>query len=1739
MAPKNLTDCPENLREAIDWLIQVRHGNGDKNGLDELAKALKKLIEEAIEKAYTTNFDALLKLLHSAKSYTCCKEKVTEIEGFNDSKNNAPRSFEELKSKSEGIKNCYKGHLDSSQQKAYDEIQSKLEQLKSLNESLKGITVEKNCKELLTNLCDGLETFLGFSSDSKGYTGQGIVYSDLDRLCDAVMAFFHGVLSNIQGNLGQHNGQIDEAIRFITANIHGSKDSFNKAINAVVDGVRNYNREVKASNEKITLVITTLSGQMKSYSKDALNKILPGKNELGRPLVHSSEKIQEAVEAVDKIRETECKKPISEFFIDMLKADKDIKDLSPELKIQIENAKNLVKEHAAWLSSIHKHQKSDRDGVIKHVEKQLEDARDQIKERIRSDINKLLDDLIRRVQSILQLLKRIEKNVQQYVNDLDLWIMEADAIVREAESKVDRILEEVDNPAKCKEEVKAAAEYIKGHGLTLHEKFTELKDKYNNVFTIIKGKEGDGEDDTCVVKKLSDAQTKVNEPDDLETWRDDNGNWDVSNSIDPLIRKIKENFSNYLDTLNDALAAGVAEQKGITVNADSTPALDVLVDNVGEYELKNKLGNLGTLLETAKLDKDDGGLGNNIEKVLKHLYEAKKGWNARKHISDIYHTLKASMQEKITAVNRELGQLLQAAAITGAANLHSAVMEIVSSDFKTIEMLNGDIVIAAQETQSMIDNKAEEVKTNLHKLCEIVKIYAEGGEVSAKGKLLELKKKMGKTAKGTLAEGVLRKIHNDIDAILRGDLKDSIRETTEFLSHAEQEKKNTIQVLQHLVTTTIDGARDTITDDIKTRYVQLIKAQLTAFADKVSTAIAPLPNEITADADKGVKGFMRVMQDKLRDSGLNTVLDEYATLQTLSRRAKTFFTELPKTLNTRSKIMPPDYLSKLQNKLHPLFTGLTKYNRKFVAGLTALNSLLTEMNSKSYAHQNNPLLEYLKQGITDMHGELDKAYVSVYDGAEPISQWVDGKNKLTTDGKHGAKVCITILEMLFNDFNDLRIKCNQGNEYKYKTVCARNGTVENPLGAFLARCGYVVSEENKQNGELRYMNDFRGQNIHDDLLTNKHGIGDAQYKLVSDDDEKEEIKVDGEVRVKTTNLPDHGVLRKLLGYLHDYYRVCHFATSGSKKLPCNIYDMLIWLSGLPHNPVYHELTFSSFDELFDKPEEQNVDVRGTVISLAYVDNVSFAAYPETIKVSQLTSALGDVCSKSHSVLTAIVGHGHSDGVYACDYNTNEYKLQYPNSASACFDMLVDVLYRVYHQLNFLYNQCCDTTEVSGWRHCWYGNAIGGSSWKCNELQCPDQPCNPTCNQTCRQHPKCGLKSPLQSFLEDGLPGFLPHQFEKPGCKLECTVPNHRGIPCKTPMGFSDIATTASHRQSGRYLCTVLADFCGGKDSCLSKICSLLICLLNRPPQTLDEMFAFYYHLLNEWNGKSGAHEAAKKHKKYAFEDAVRKASFGFYGHLDNTTIFKSRNHKTHTNGDLFTLVCSDISEVKCGRYIKPLSHNIWTVFSQKHAARYLSWVVYLTETFYNLLNRLLNECIATCGEGNKCYVKCCAATCPVKSAYASKTPIIDLIDKHHTQDCKSITHCPSTRPTLSKYGLVFRSPYDLSGVNNVVSKRTCKDFCYALETVLNKEMHLERALAKFVFETIPEFLFRIREPFIWTVVALWSLSLLYLSYVLIGRLDTLHIKSHLRSPASYKIAAQSLLAAARVGKIAKISYLQA
>ncbi|GBE63382.1 hypothetical protein, conserved [Babesia ovata] len=1494
--------------------------------------------------------------------------------------------------------------------------------LEDLKNKLNIFTVgdqSKECEKLLENLTDGLERFLGYDKESKGYDGSGIVYSDLDRLCDGVMSFLHGVLDNIQPKLGLHKNRIDKAIESLNLHKHSGKEGFNAAIGAVVLGVRQYNEGVVNSNNLVKKPIEALMQKMKILNEQVsnLNTINVAAGEIDKAVRDVNQKVEDT---------TGYAKTFSK---GIASAKEDIKDLNDDLELKVKNAKDNIFHEVTRLHEIHKQQKEDLTAVTENVKNKLNDAREQIDSQISQQVTALVEKLKKLVAELLTKLKELDKWLKQYVTDLETRMKEAEEIVKAVGEKVEKILEEVDKNGKHKIALKEAANMIRQKAFSLKEAGEAAKKKAQEELKTALG---------AVIKMNTALRT----------------------DLDDVNKRINQGIREYVTKLGEALHKGMTVAKYDVWDTTTTPGVNAL-HNAVTRTYKDKLGAFGdklqqVLQEAMKTDEQGkpNDLGKYIEWFLHDLNKAKaklvdlKGPSipqAEDIVKELNAYLMKPVEEQLPTRGVDV-DITKRPEILRAYKTHVNQENLLSSSpeqlkgelpdaIKKIETKVTEALTNIQTLDAQAKQQLDHVNEHLDSLCQAITTFAETGDDSAKNKITELKRKIGITLKGEQTS--FQKVRDNLNQLREDNLRKAINDAENFAVEAEEERKKTIQELNTHVQDTLESAKSTITNDVKSRYVKFVKSQLTKFADKVIKELGTLPKEITDDAKLKFKGFMGVFQQKLTDSQLPTNLDGNAKLETLSSRAKTFFTELLKTLNMRPQIMDSNNLSKLRSKLDTLFTDLTKYNTKFVNDLSALNTLLTDMHPDSYSHQNNPLLQFLKGGITNMHSELDKAYVSVYDSARAI-EWDRKDNPETT---YCAKAFLTTVPIL-TDLMDINQSC-MNSEWCRKSVFSSEN--KGPVAKYLKHYGYdIPTSSDKADGHLR--RDITGIII-GTLLNNNNNNSRLFTHLGKND----------------------GLIQQLYEYLHLYYEVSHLYTT-SKRHPSSVYEMLTWLTGLPHNPVYQDLSFDGFSSLFDKPK--NTASEGD-IGVTDLSALHLKASPATFTAQDVSNALTAVCSKAEDVLISILGHGHADGIYAVEFSNNSLNLSYPSSPSQCLVFLADLLYRLYQQLIFLYQQCKHGQFCSGWNKCWYGQGIAGSSWSCNTLQCPNQTGdqnadqkgnqkhNQTCDQKCKQHSDCGIKSPLQSFLEDGLVGFLPHQLTKLGCGVACSLGSHRGQPCITPMGFPDLSAMASHRQTGKYLEEVLYEFCGKPDKPLTQLCSYITCILQRTPQTLGDLFAFYFNFLDKWNSNDG-------HKRHAFVNAVQSANFGdAKTTLEIGSMFGSSDHsgRTHRNANLHSLVKCEANKgdasLPCGTYLKPICRDIWNTFSSKNSGKYLSWIVYLSETFYDLLKKLYDDCCATCDKkGTRCYEKCCTEKCPVKYTDKNGQSTTPSIRDTHTPDCSSIVKCPHTLRTLSKYGFYFGSSWRMSGERGEKTKRTCRDLCRALDRVLSKKKEDGAALAK-------------------------------------------------------------------------------
>ncbi|GBE63478.1 hypothetical protein, conserved [Babesia ovata] len=1064
----------------------------------------------------------------------------------------------------------------------------------------------------------------------------------------------------------------------------------------------------------------------------------------------------------------------------------------------------------------------------------------------------------------------------------------------------------------------------------------------------------------------------------------------------------------------------------------------IVPEIVAEYDSDS-----GLVVKSKKDTQADNLLYSAFNRILKHLTErAKKASTERAWLDGT--TDKTRVNGKSTIAN-EIDEAIKK-------------VELIGKEFKDGEN-------SKQSHGKKLDAALKTVKQEIDTLTPLLNKAAKSGSILKKlgemsPPLATLERIQRNDATGEInkkrkdVDDKMQALRDNIAAVITAitlnvdkadkSLYEAIDAVDKSARSAQRIAEDSVKQLENALLQQVKTSFTTLTNSVHSLFSASHAADLQALRALVDQQLREVQNIIARDAVTGVKGMLKWMKgtgeyslgeiQKIVPTPTQPTLtakDHSGKFKDLSTRFEKYADKVlvyiegqVKTPNKDPSQDPEsnpqsDNVHDIQGKLDYLLNYLKRntsgnlsrpYNFDHTSNelLDKLKKSVSDLTSPNFHGFQNPLLlDALKSGMRKFTEQLSHAYVNKYSGL-PLGKLVETKSDgdteqvLSTEGRNCAKVCLTIVDILDRDMYTLKHSSLGG--WKNDNIISTT-----KLGAFLKECGYIVSDSaDKQNGQLdRHHN---GENICK-LFSQKitYIAGESKNLVEKYFSTKNGVEVDKIIKVHYT--------------MFDKYRyVCHLKHVPNAKPPTTVCQMLHWLAGLYWNRMYNELRLH-FDTWFKaSTNDYKLSSDSFDVAAPYRDAWTMKA---TVSIKNIKDLFNTVTLRSYEILRAFVGHGHADGRYACEFYTNPDNLEYPNDISKCFDMLVDICLRLNYQLHFLYTQCCNGPDSSGWRDCHYGRHVGGSNWSCNKLQCPgqqgDQSANQIANQTCEQHPKCCKKSP-------------PSIFGRRSSRLPPTYIHFAqlGIPCITPMGFTDIGIAASHTKTGAHLKSLLQPFCSSAREPLTMLCAFFTCLIRRPPQTLGDMFAFYYNFLEHWGGHyDGDKKTAKEHKQEAFQNAVTAANFGRpYVGLDPTTILCSSTHSNskHNMGDLFGLLYCNLNSkpnMPCGQYLQPLSSDVHSMFHGKHAGRYLSWIVYMTETFYDLLKKLYDDCCAKCGKPNsRCYQKCCADNCAVKLAYEAEEPELKKLEgKNHDEKCHSIVnvktpirHCIHMASLLGAHG---------------------------------------------------------------------------------------------------------------------------
>ncbi|CDR71688.1 hypothetical protein, conserved [Babesia bigemina] len=1832
-----------------------------------LSQALKKLIEEAIEKAeksLTTEKEKLSCPFKYSDKETYCQYYQSQIKKT-EKPENAGKSSQELVKENlnlsvlkDCLTKCQAKHKDYPTSQAYKDIESRLDQLKKLEESLTGLTKEENCKNLLTNLCDGLETFLGFDPKSKGYDGSGIVYSDLDRLCDGVMGFLSGVLDAVKDDpsVKTYYKGMDKTLKVIEKNMHKT-GGLSVAVEAVSTALGEWDNNLTNKINETKNAFNNIKSSHFTYNNGfcrALNN-LHG-SEPSNVAGYLGECITQAGELLNTFNIAEA------HYKDLDSALRDkLKDYVFKIKLQVE------KFHGAATNEELK-------TVVETAEGELAYLQSNVNKIVDSRIRTLKTDVTNKTVDLKEKLTGVSRKLKAYVRELYEWKRQTWQFIAEAIKNVDGIVDKgvgfeqqgdikevamklrecmttlgvhIDGMKfevaalanKALKEVKSMDEKLKQDLWKVKDevgkKVTEIKTAIGKLYKVVEsGTENGAEEvEKAMLKIMENIRDRMKEITGPEGGREHKGLIGIAKKVAEHTGKFKSDSQGFEKIVKSWVDEIVDRESGlikhtvlkyinynrslghfgnrVTSESQQTKVLQALKERIKTV--------IASAIESAvKVDQvtpasDTGSIQLNITALLKcingfsdaletkiknsnnvaemHVSELAKNIEQSANVMDHYKVNVTDKTHLYDAVKSTLDQVL-AMSRQRAADLQlfaqstrNTVGTIVDTIRPVAESLhdklktalgkppNADPVTQYTNHAADVDSAIEQVKTTLGeqllsesntKRDSHVKLGANSfnnykGFVKQEGNAISDKPLAGTIDEGTLpaAIGDIRKhaLQYDVNPTLRQlearsrDITDSIDKLMNALSDKGtevnkillkvkdikigKEVKDIVNRIFNLQQTSlsplikeadelmdlINVQTDAAISDIKcflgsqvtnaTRAIQSkakhdyyakISAMAKQMEKQVDEQIGNIEALLSHDLATGVKGLLKAMY---ADNGkqLNSLKEatnnkNRETFGNVSQKLKLYIDAILFYLKFQVVSTPPDKqgitVSNIKNQTYVLLTHLGKelsakkynYDNDFVKLHSSLSTSLHLLSPSHFANPRHPeLLDAVKKGLQGFVTEMGRVYVNGYD-SETFGELVeykkgDKQGKLTSYGRKCSKLCLTVLSILNSEFETL---------LKYCLSRCKSDRINksNDLGKFFVDQGYNVSEEGIKQWELQDDKDMTGFHI---------------CKRLFGYDDKHIFK-------KDTLNQEIGPLKKLHDHLQIYYRVGHIATSTSKRRPCNIFEMLCWLSGLPCNYVFDGVLHEAVSELFVDPRKQPTDddeIPVTVVS------DELPAYPEPIELVDTQRAVKRLCSKSYDVLIKIVGYGDAYNMYAVDFCDNSSNLHYPADATSCLELLVDILRRLLPVFRFLHSRCELETEHHGWAKCLYGRDILTGKSQCNK--------HPADKQT-----DCLPRSPLQSYLSDSLPGHLPHNLTAMGCKSVCSncPKSLPGQPCLTPLGFRGFTGST---KTGKELGNVLGKFFN------KTYITSLLCLLPKPPSTLPEHFQFAISFANMLNNNKGSRT---NEVKAAFDTSTKEESIDLYKEPDklttalqnaycNQTSHNSSRHSKFTEVDLSTLsadatcIYASSDKLHCAPYLKSLCDDSYTYLAERHSKLYLSWALYLPWTLHKYLKSLLDafsniSCrdwgCRRCMHGTKC-----------------------TLGKHGVENCqcKGLVECRGVTSTFYSYGFRFSNAMKLMEINEM---KYCHHFYIQLKNIIDSNYFIA------LFKECDNFLWIIRQPFIWLNVALWLLSFLYLLHIMVIRLDLLHIKSHLRSPSSHRIAAQSLLAAGRVNKLNRVFYLQ-
>ncbi|CDR71363.1 hypothetical protein, conserved, partial [Babesia bigemina] len=275
------------LNDIDSKLISLGHLAGQLGGFVGESESVKKAVENAIIAQITSNeelkndYSSLVTNLSVSVNSVGKADDTGEISELSERVTQQIKLFEDELSKHNNL-NKDASPSSPSPSAELAKLHSKLEALKEV-EKLCGFLTNSNKQQnnptnnILTHLCDGLEKFLGFNKNSKGYDGTGIVYSDIDRLCDAVMGFLSGVLGAVKDEnevttydnyITGDDKKLKSVLKLVDSKIGSGRTGLAASVGAVKEWLEGYENTLTEKTSEVTKHLDTLINEIDSDIND-------------------------------------------------------------------------------------------------------------------------------------------------------------------------------------------------------------------------------------------------------------------------------------------------------------------------------------------------------------------------------------------------------------------------------------------------------------------------------------------------------------------------------------------------------------------------------------------------------------------------------------------------------------------------------------------------------------------------------------------------------------------------------------------------------------------------------------------------------------------------------------------------------------------------------------------------------------------------------------------------------------------------------------------------------------------------------------------------------------------------------------------------------------------------------------------------------------------------------------------------------------------------------------------------------------------------------------------------------------------------------------------------------------------------------------------------------------------------------------------------------------------------------